>query len=99
MLLNLVSNAIKFSKNGGKIKINFKYVQNEEDLTYKEDFRDLVENSPNGMIEVIVQDSGVGIKEEDQNKLFRLFGFLDETKELNTGGIGLGLHICKMIVQ
>ena len=98
MLLNLVSNAIKFSKNGGKIKINCKYVQNEEDLTYKEDFRDLVENSPNGMIEVIVQDSGVGIKEEDQNKLFRLFGFLDETKELNTGGIGLGLHICKMIV-
>ena len=51
------------------------------------------------MIEVTVQDSGVGIKEEDLNKLFRLFGFLDETKELNTGGIGLGLHICKMIVQ
>jgi signal transduction histidine kinase len=54
VLLNLVSNAIKFSKNGGKIKINCKYVQNEEDLTYKEDFRDLVENSPNGMIEVTV---------------------------------------------
>jgi signal transduction histidine kinase len=51
------------------------------------------------MIELTVQDSGVGIKEEDLNKLFRLFGFLDETKELNTGGIGLGLHICKMIVQ
>lgn len=56
-------------------------------------------NSPNGMIEVTVQDSGVGIKEEDLSKLFKLFGFLDETKELNTGGVGFGLHICKMIVQ
>jgi len=31
--------------------------------------------------------------------LFRLFGFLDATKELNKNGIGLGLHICKMIVE
>jgi signal transduction histidine kinase len=81
------------------IRIICKYIQNEDDLTYKEDFRDLAKNSLNGMIEIIVQDSGVGIKEEDQSKLFKLFGFLDETKDLNTGGVGLGLHICKMIVQ
>jgi len=41
----------------------------------------------------------VGIKEENLQKLFKIFGFLDETKELNTNGIGLGLHICKMIVK
>jgi signal transduction histidine kinase len=45
------------------------------------------------MIEVIVKDTGIGIKEEDMAKLFKLFGFLDSTEELNTGGIGLGLHI------
>ena len=32
-------------------------------------------------------------------KLFNLFGFLDTTKELNTKGIGLGLHISKKICQ
>jgi len=32
-------------------------------------------------------------------KLFKLFGFLDTTKELNTKGIGLGLHISKKICQ
>jgi hypothetical protein len=32
-------------------------------------------------------------------KLFKLFGFLDTTKELNTKGIGLGLHISKQICQ
>jgi signal transduction histidine kinase len=31
------------------------------------------------MIEIIVKDSGVGIKKEDQSKLFKLFGFLDTT--------------------
>ena len=46
-----------------------------------------------------VIDSGVGINEQDQKKLFKLFGFLDTTKEINTKGIGLGLHICKMIID
>ena len=51
------------------------------------------------MIEFIVEDTGIGIKEEDQKKLFNLFGFLDSSKELNTEGIGLGLHISSMIVN
>jgi signal transduction histidine kinase len=44
-----------------------------------------------------VVDNGIGIRQEDMGKLFKLFGFLDTTKELNTKGIGLGLHISKMI--
>ena len=36
------------------------------------------------MIEIEIQDTGVGISEEDQKKLFKLFGFLDATKEMNT---------------
>jgi len=51
------------------------------------------------MIELEVKDSGVGIKEEDQKKLFKLFGYLNTTEELNTRGIGLGLYISKLIVQ
>jgi signal transduction histidine kinase len=45
------------------------------------------------MLEIQVIDTGIGIKQEDICKLFKLFGFLDTTKELNTKGIGLGLHI------
>ena len=51
------------------------------------------------MLEIQVIDTGVGIKQEDMSKLFKLFGFLDTTKELNTKGIGLGLHISKKIVE
>ena len=61
--------------------------------------QDVFSKSVFGMIEIIVKDTGVGIKKENLKKLFKLFGFLDVTKELNTNGIGLGLHICKMIVE
>jgi len=46
-----------------------------------------------------VLDSGVGIKTEDQTKLFKLFGTISSTKKLNTKGVGLGLSICKMIAN
>ena len=31
--------------------------------------------------------------------MFKQFGFLDATREINTQGIGLGLHICKLLVE
>jgi len=48
-------------------------------------------------IVLAVMDTGVGIKTEDQAKLFKLFGTISSTKKLNTKGVGLGLSICKMI--
>ena len=51
------------------------------------------------MLEIQVIDTGIGIIKDDQDKLFKLFGFLDSSKELNAKGIGLGLHISKMICQ
>lgn len=51
------------------------------------------------MLLITVQDTGIGIEKEDQKKLFKMFGFLDSSKELNAKGIGLGLHISKMIVK
>ena len=47
----------------------------------------------------MVKDTGIGIKEEDLSKLFQLFGFINATEEINTQGIGLGLHISKQIVN
>ena len=44
-------------------------------------------------------DTGIGIEYEDQDKLFKLFGFVNDEKKLNTKGIGLGLVISDHIVQ
>ena len=50
-------------------------------------------------LEISVIDTGVGIEYEDQDKLFKLFGFLQDTHHLNTHGIGLGLVISEQIVK
>ena len=49
-------------------------------------------------VTIMVSDTGIGIKEEDQAKLFTEFGRLDDEHGLNQNGIGLGLSICKRIV-
>ena len=42
----------------------------------------------------------MGIKDEDQDKLFKMFGSIkNEQKKINIQGIGLGLVICKLIVE
>jgi len=62
VVMNLLSNALKFSYKKGRVSIECKL------LTSKH------------QIQISVKDTGVGIKEEDQGKLFKLFGFIDTTK-------------------
>jgi signal transduction histidine kinase len=46
-----------------------------------------------------VLDTGIGISEEDLKKLFQFFGCIAKSKDINRGGMGLGLTISKMILQ
>ena len=45
-----------------------------------------------------ISDTGIGIKQEDLGRLFKFFGCVVKTKDINSGGMGLGLTISKMIV-
>ena len=51
------------------------------------------------MLVSAVEDTGIGIKEEDLHRLFRFFGQITKSKNINRGGMGLGLTISKMILQ
>jgi len=46
-----------------------------------------------------VVDSGKGIKSEDMHKLFKYFGKLKRTAEINSEGIGMGLMISQNLVK
>lgn len=58
----------------------------------------MYENDTN-MLQVIVADTGIGIKNEDIGKLFESFKRLEEVKNRNIEGTGLGLNITMRLVQ
>ncbi len=87
VLLNLVSNAIKFTARG-KVRIHVKDVTAADDKT--------------GSIRQIyfsVQDSGIGMTQEIQRKLFMPFAQADASTARKYGGTGLGLAICKRLIE
>ena len=78
ILINLISNSIKFSHIGARIIVTFNLI-----------------NKSN--IEVSVEDNGIGISKEDQKRLFN--PFVQINNELVKNGCGLGLAICKKLVD
>ena len=48
---------------------------------------------------VHVVDTGIGISNGDMEQLFQMFGKVESSNNLNPEGIGLGLMICKRIVE
>lgn len=79
VLQNLVSNAIKFTKQDGKITVTSR--------------------KAGGMVEISVKDTGVGIKENDLKKLFRIDVQHSTNGTANERGTGLGLILCKELVM
>lgn len=83
VLINLLSNAAKFTEQG-EISVNVNLV-----------------TSSNGRneIRVSVKDTGPGISEKDQEKLFQPFSQVDDSPTRKTGGTGLGLSICQQLIN
>ncbi|MBX3098683.1 MAG: two-component sensor histidine kinase [Salinibacterium sp.] len=56
-------------------------------------------NCHEGIVEIAVTDQGVGIPDDDQDRVFERFFRTDPARSRNTGGSGLGLSIVKHVVQ
>jgi heavy metal sensor kinase len=91
MLFNLVENSIKYTEPGGSISVSLK--KNALDsLPGRE------QESYDG-VQIVVSDTGIGIAKEDQEKIFSRFFRVDKARSREQGGSGLGLSICKWIVE
>jgi signal transduction histidine kinase/ActR/RegA family two-component response regulator len=83
VLLNLLSNAAKFTDYGS--------------ITIKAEHHALIQDFHHLKISVI--DTGHGISSEDQKKLFLPFSQVDASPTRKTGGSGLGLSICRHLIE
>ncbi len=79
VLINLISNAIKYSPQGGTVTVKARREENE--------------------VLISVHDEGIGIPEENQEKIFTKFYRVDSSDHREIGGTGLGLSICKEIIE
>jgi signal transduction histidine kinase len=95
VMSNLLTNAIKYSPRGGNIEILARQSQGKE---LEEIFGAA---SPIGSSYVIVSvtDSGIGIPDAELERIFEKFYRLDNRLTRATPGAGLGLYICKTIVE
>jgi signal transduction histidine kinase len=85
VLLNLLTNAIKYNRPGGRIHVHAEEIPPSSD-----------EQLP--MVQIAVQDTGYGISQENQEQLFQKFFRVKSTAD-TTSGTGLGLVITKSIVE
>ena len=87
IMLNLVSNAVKFNKGNGKVSIYW-------DIS-EEAKGDILER----ILSVSVKDTGIGIKAEDIPRVFMDFEQLDPSSTREYGGTGLGMALTKKLVE
>jgi signal transduction histidine kinase len=79
LLDNLISNAIKYSPDGGMIEVGGTY--------------------DSSTVTVYVRDQGVGLSEQDQERVFERFFRVDGALSRRTQGTGLGLFLARSIVE
>lgn len=88
VLINLVSNAHKYTQEGGNIIVRAEQTNNTWD--------------PEGVPEVVhiwVEDNGIGISPEDQKKIFQQFFRSEDDQARKSPGTGLGLNITRSLVE
>jgi heavy metal sensor kinase len=95
LFLNLIENGIKYTENGGSIHITFI----KDNLPHDKVSHDRIEGEQTKFVKILVSDTGIGIAKEDQERVFDRFFRVDKARSRDQGGSGLGLSICKWIVE
>ena len=84
VITNLISNAVKFTPENGSIQLSVNMLSQEDDYI---------------VLKFEVKDTGIGISEEQQARLFNSFEQAESSTSRKFGGTGLGLSISKHIVE
>ncbi|MBZ0156756.1 MAG: response regulator [Alphaproteobacteria bacterium] len=98
ILFNLLSNAVKFTPDGGTVRLRARLLPGRGEVRgEKGDF--FRSGSPAPFVEIAVEDSGIGIRQEDLPKLFKEFSQLESPYAKKYEGTGLGLALTRRLVE
>ncbi len=95
VLTNLLGNAVKFTRVGGKITISASSVRRKEAT---ED-RFASSSKESHILRICVEDTGMGIDQKNLDRIFDSFFQVDNSSTREFGGTGLGLAIARNFVQ
>lgn len=107
ILYNLLSNAVKFTPDGGSVTLSARFLsfregrypdRDGEPLGLPLEWDDLAGKGM-GCIHISVQDTGIGIKAEDLERIFNPFEQVDGSASRQYAGTGLGLSLTKSLVE
>ncbi|MDD3436233.1 MAG: ATP-binding protein [Candidatus Gastranaerophilales bacterium] len=98
VLMNLVSNAIKFTPEGGKIELRTEVID-AKDINPVEMFEEELKKLKGKYLQVCVKDNGIGISAEHLAHVFDKFAQIETSLSRKVGGSGLGLPIAKQLLD
>ncbi|CAK4827074.1 unnamed protein product [Aphanomyces euteiches] len=88
ILINLLSNGISYTPDGGKVKVKIEALHSSDDP-----------NNEYERVRLTISDSGIGIPKKDLPRIFERFYRVDKARSRVSGGTGLGLSIVKHLVD
>ncbi len=85
VITNILTNAVKYTEKGS--------------VTFGMKSEKISEDPDSVMLEVYIKDTGIGIKPEDMKKLFSEYERIEEARNRNVEGTGLGMNITKRLLE